>query len=170
MAALQPSAPATRLQGMGRTLFRHGGHDIQVTAATGQTRTWEFNNNGVLLATGRRPRAGTPIVTSPRGLHPASSRDRPVAAAIARLSAAGQASAAISTSSARLGGARRAGDRTTQRGRILGAGGQQRAGAGHGLARQQPRQVGRDALLDRRLLHQFGQQEHIGRTAARTRR
>ena len=88
---------------------------------------------------------------------------------MARLNAAGQASAAISTAKARsvvppgLVTAAAAGG-------VLGARSQQRARSGHGLSRKQPCQIGGNALLARRLLHQFRQQEHIRRPAARHRR
>jgi hypothetical protein len=36
----------------GQNLLQQGGHDVRVQTAAGQIQTWEFNNNGVVLATG----------------------------------------------------------------------------------------------------------------------
>ena len=103
------------------------------------------------------------------GVHraqPASSRERRVAAAIAWDIAIGQASGFINTDSASavvppgLVTATRRADASS------GAGREQRAGAGDGLAGQQASQIGRDALLDRGLLHQFGKQEDVRGAAA----
>ena len=44
--------PGDTVAGGGQNLLGQGGHDVRVTAANDQTHTWEFNNNGILLATG----------------------------------------------------------------------------------------------------------------------
>ena len=89
-----------------------------------------------------------------------------VAAAMAREIARGQASSAISTASARS--VVPAGLVTLRRSTaaVLGGGGEQGAGAGHRLPGHRAREVGGNALLDRGVLQQFGEQEHIGRAAA----
>ncbi len=97
--------------------------------------------------------------------HDDNSRERAVAAAMARLTEAGQASGAISTASARsvvppgLVTARRMAAASSSLAASSAPDPAPCAGPAAGPGRRQP-------LLDRRRLQQFGQQEHVGRAAA----